>query len=131
MRFGMHVAGTGVFTPYPNRWITRSDAAEWPAQVPRKTERRWLSATCLPNRSFICAFSAALGLLARSHGLDPDAHAAARRILLAIDEAALRWWWWDDGSLPEELRPMLDIFAPEVPAAWLVAYWMGRLQKVW
>ena len=32
---------------------------------------------------------------------------------------------------PAELKPLTNIFAPEVAAMWLVAYWMGRLQKVW
>ena len=131
IRFGHYGARDGSFAPYPDRWLTRADAGAWPAQAPRKVERRWLSSTCLPNRSLNCAFSAALALLARSHGLDERGHIAARRALLALDEQTLRWWWWDRGNLPAELRPMLNIFAPEVAAAWLVAYWMGKLQKVW
>ena len=101
-------------------------------QAPRKTGRRWLSATCLPNQSLNAACTAALALLARSHGFDDGAHRVAERTLLRLDDDSLRWWRGDCRGLPDKLdRPILNIFAPEVAAVWLVAYWMGRLQEVW
>jgi hypothetical protein len=129
--FGHYDTVNRTFTPYPSKWLTHEDSKDWPTQAPRKAGRSWISPTSLGNRSLNCALLAALALLARSHGLDKDAHLAAARILQRMDESTLRWRWWDDGKLPPELKPSLNLFAPEVPAAWLVAYWMGRLQKVW
>ena len=131
MVFGHYDTKLRTFKPYPSKWLTSEDAKEWPAQAPKKVGKRWISPTCLGNRSLNCALFAALALLAQSHGLDNDAHLSAVRILQRMDETTLRWFWWDDGSLPAEMKPLLNMFAPEVPAAWLVAYWMGRLQKVW
>ena len=70
---------------------------------------------------------AALGLLARSHGLDDNAHILARQTLLRMDADSLRWWW-DDGNLPDELKGLHNIFAPEAAGVWQVAYWMGVSQ---
>jgi hypothetical protein len=129
-RFGHWDTVQRSFTPYPDRWLTREDAATWPAQAPRKAERHWISSTSLSNRGLVSACWAALALLAHSHGLDDNAPESARRTLDRMDEESLRWAW-DDGKLPDELKPLLNVFAPEVSAVWLVAYWMGRLQGVW
>jgi hypothetical protein len=130
LRYGHCDTASGSFAPYPDRWLTPDDAEAFPEHAPRKSGRRWLSATAQFNRPLNSASAAALALLARSHGIDDDAHRAAERTLLRMDEEFLRWWW-DDGRLPEELKPLLDTFAPEVAGVWLVAYWMGRLQQVW
>ena len=71
-----------------------------------------------------------LSVLVRKHGLDDEAHLLGRRILLRLDEDDCREWW-DDGKLPEELKPLRNIFAPEVAAIWLTGYWMGRLEGAW
>jgi hypothetical protein len=129
--FGHYDTSEKTFTPYPERWLTREDADAFPAQAPRRTAKRhWISPTSLPNRSQNASCAAALGLLARSHGFDDGADAVARRALERLNEDMMRWWW-DDGKLPDELKPLANIFAPESAAMWLVAYWMGRLQQVW
>ena len=71
-----------------------------------------------------------LALLAREHGVDNQSHLLAKRILLRISEDDCREWW-DDGKLPAELKPLHNIFAPEVAGLWLVGYWMGRLHEIW
>ena len=129
-RFGTHDAITRTFTPYPSQWVDHGEANRLGVTDPSTNSRRWVSATSLSNRPLTAAMSAALGLLARSRGLDDRAHEAAQRALLRLDEDKMRWWW-DDGTLPEEMKPLLNVFAAEVPAMWLVAYWMGRLQGVW
>ena len=129
-RFGSYDATNHTFTPYPNQWVDRSGADRLGVTDPSQNARRWVSATSLSNRALTAGMSAALGMLAQAHGLDRDAHRAARRILLRLDEDKMRWWW-DDGTLPDELKPLLNIFGPEVPAVWLVAYWHGRLLGAW
>ena len=74
--------------------------------------------------------SAILGLLARKHGLDDRAHEISRKILLRINGDCLRQCW-DDGRLPPQMIPVANLFGAEFPAEWLVAYWMGREQRVW
>jgi hypothetical protein len=128
--FGHWDTAARTFTPYPDRWLTREDAAAWPAQAPRKAKRHWVSSTSQYNRALVSACHAALALLVRSHGLDDTAHERAARTLRRMDEESLRWAW-DDGKLPEELKPLLNCFAPEVAGVWLIAYWMGRQQQVW
>jgi hypothetical protein len=131
-RAGPYDTVNRTFTPYPDRWVPREDAYLLPTLdgSTARVRERWVSSTCFPNRALNAGFAAALALLARSHGLDDDAHKLAKRTLLRLDEDTMRWWW-DDGKLPHELKPLLNIYAPEVPAAWLVAYWMGRQQGVW
>ena len=129
-RFGAYDAVHHTFTPYPNQWVDRAGAGRLGVTDPSKNARRWVSATNLSNRALTAGMAAALGVLAQSHGLDDDAHHAARRILLRLDEDKMRWWW-DDGGLPDELKPLLNIFGPEVPAVWLVAYWHGKLIGAW
>ncbi|MBI2193084.1 MAG: hypothetical protein HYU36_13985 [Planctomycetes bacterium] len=131
VRCGIYETALHAFTPYPDRWMTPEDRKTYSWQAPAKPgARRWVSSTSYPNRSICCAFAACLGLLARTHGLDDRADQPAQRILARMDDDSMRWWW-DDGKLPLELKPVLNIFAPEVPAAWLCAYWLGRLQKAW
>jgi len=132
VRQGHYDTTTRTFTPYPDRWVYRDEAHQFPfLGIWREGEkRRWVSSTCHGNNTLNFACSAALALLARAHGLDNRAHEAAKRTLLRMDEDTLRRWW-NEATMPEEIRPVDKIFAPEVPAVWLVAYWMGRLQKVW
>jgi hypothetical protein len=110
--------------------VTQAEISQFPTLDSSKIERRWVSATAYANRMLDSACFAAVALLARERGLDDDAHTTAQRTLLRMDANTLRWWW-DDGHLPPELKPLFDIYAPEVAAMWLVAYWMGRNQKVW
>ena len=139
---GLSLAGyydteDGSFTPYPNRWLTHEDSksnapwgGKWGHAPEKEGVRTWVSATNMNNRALCSAMFAALGLLARSHGLDDDAHLLARQTLMRMDADSLRWWW-DDGNLPDELKGLHNIFAPEAAGVWQVAYWMGVSQGVW
>ena len=139
---GLSLAGyydteDGSFTPYPNRWLTHEDSksnapwgGKWGHAPEKEGVRTWVSATNMNNRALCSAMFAALGLLARSHGLDDNAHILARQTLLRMDADSLRWWW-DDGNLPDELKGLHNIFAPEAAGVWQVAYWMGVSQGVW
>jgi len=73
---------------------------------------------------------ALLGLLARSHGFDDNAHQIARKILLRCDPSCFRQCF-DDGHLSEKEKDFANLFPAELPAMWLCAYWLGREQKVW
>ena len=73
---------------------------------------------------------ALLGLLARSHGFDDNAHQIARKILLRVDPSCFRQCF-DDGHLSENEKAFANLFPAELPAMWLCAYWLGREQKVW
>jgi hypothetical protein len=129
---GLYDRETGEFTPHPHGWVSADEARELQVGYPppELLGRTWTSPTCYVMRpSETCTF-AACALLARSHGLDPGADGAARRMLLRIDEDLLRYWW-DDGDLPPELKPLSNVFSTETAAMWLVAYWMGRCQRVW
>jgi len=116
-RFGPYDTVHRSFTPYPSTWDP--------------VEKKWQSATCQGNYPLNCIFAGMLALLAQAHGLDDKAHRSAKRTLLRMDENTLRWWGGYDEKLPDEMKPILNIFATEVPALWLAAYWMGRLQGVW
>jgi hypothetical protein len=132
VRRGPYATDTRTFTPYPEQWVTPADAAQLQTLDPgeRRIRRRWVSATAYPNRALNSACFAALALLVHSHGLDERAPTLAKRSLLRLDENALHYWW-DDGTLPPELKDLHNIFAPEIPAMWLAAYWMGRAQGAW
>jgi hypothetical protein len=71
-----------------------------------------------------------LALLVARYGFDDEAIPLAKRTLACMDDDAMRYWW-DDGSLPDEMKALRNIFAPEVPAMWLLAYWTGRAQGAW
>ena len=118
---GLSLAGyydteDGSFTPYPNRWLTHEDSksnapwgGKWGHAPEKEGVRTWVSATNMNNRALCSGMFAALGLLARSHGLDDNAHELARQTLLRMDSDSLRWWW-DDGNLPDELKGLHNIF---------------------
>ncbi|MBI3942742.1 MAG: hypothetical protein HY326_06990 [Chloroflexi bacterium] len=132
LRAGPYDTATRIFTPYPDKWVTPEDVQRLGTldTGERRVKRRWVSATCYGNSPLNAGCFAALGLLARSHGLDDQAHTLSKRSLMRLDPDTIRYWF-DDGKLPDELKFMHNIFAPEVPAMWLVAYWTGRLQGVW
>ncbi len=121
-----------IFTPYPNQWVTPETAGQLKTLDggERRVRQRWVSATGHGNHVLNACCMAALALLARRRGLDDGAHEAARRTLLRLGDDDMHYFW-DDGSLPDELKPLTHIFAPEVPAMWLVAYWLGRQQDAW
>jgi hypothetical protein len=73
---------------------------------------------------------ALLGLLARAHGFDDNAHQLARKILMRCDPSIFRQCF-DDGHLPENEKEFANLFPSELPAQWLCAYWLGREQKAW
>jgi hypothetical protein len=126
VRWGSYDTVTRKFTPYPTGWLTDADAKRHPHCAPSKPgARRWVCPTSYGNRSLNCALVAALGSIVRSRGIDANADAVSRRILTAMDVDSLRWWW-DDGSAPAELSDVTNLFAPEVAAAWLCAYWLSR-----
>ena len=95
----------------------------------RRIQRRWVSTTCLRGRAGVSAYAVTLALLARSYGLVEEVGAQTTRTLLRLDQDTLGWMW-DDGTLPDELQPIANVFASEIPAAWLTAYWMARLEGV-
>jgi hypothetical protein len=132
MRRGPYATDTRTFTPYVTEWVTPENLQ--PSSTldsgERRIKRRFVSATAYPNRALNSASFALLALLAQKHGLDDDAVDLARRTLLRMDDDALHYWW-DDGTLPDDLKELHNIFAPEIPAMWLVAYWTGRAQGVW
>jgi len=135
-RFGQYDHVQKTFTAYPEGWMNREEAIQLGvvssidiSQDP--TGKVWVSPTSAPTRALSCVFAPALALLARAHGFDENAHKAAKRILLRMDEESLRLWWNLDGKMPVEWKSLLNIFAPEVAAIWLVGYWMGRWQGVW
>jgi hypothetical protein len=123
---GTYDTTTGRFTPETEGWSQRNP----PNAGPLPTLRWWRSPTGYSGRTLYCLAVAILALMAREHGHDPSSHHLAQRILLRIDNDRLRQYW-DDGHVPDEMQPMLNMFAPELPALWLVAYWMGRQQGVW
>ncbi len=129
---GPYATDTRIFTPYPTEWITPENRTKLGTldNGERNIQRRFVSATAYPNRALNSASFAALALLVQRYGLDDNAVALAQRTLQRIDDDALHYWW-DDGSLPTELKELHNIFAPEIAAMWLVAYWTGRSQEVW
>ena len=137
LRFGHYDPEKKSFTPFPDQWIEKGVDANSPAiQLSgghgngHGLTRAWVSSTSIPARAMATAGIPLLALLAREQGVDDQSHLLAKRTLLRLDEDDCREWW-DDGKLPAELKPLRNIFAPEVAAIWLVGYWMGRLQKVW
>lgn len=132
MRHGSFDTQTRAFTPYPDRWVESEESDQLPTldQGERRVKLRWVSSTSYAGRPGLSCYAAYLALLAQSHGFEDRAAEIGRRILLRIGDEHMRWWW-NDGSGPEELGPVYNIFAPEVPAGWLVAYWTGRLQGTW
>ncbi|MSP14325.1 MAG: hypothetical protein EXR62_15400 [Chloroflexi bacterium] len=127
---GLYDAQKRTFTPRKSQWVNRAGADKLGVTDSSKMERRWVSATSFPGRATASTDLAILALIARSHGLDDQAHQVAQRTLLTIDEDHLRWWWADNDN-PPELSGLSNMFAPEAAANWLVVYWMGRAQHVW
>lgn len=123
---GVYDTTTGRFTPVTRHW-----SAEAPPSAGGPTPQRWWrSPTGYSGRTLYTLAVAIVAMMARKRGFDDEAHHVAEKILLRIDSDGLRQFW-DDGAVPAELDHALNLFAPELPALWLVAYWMGREQKVW
>ena len=116
-RFGPYNTTERTFTPYETTWDP--------------VEKKWQSATLQGNYYLNCNLAAVLALIARARGLDDKAHLSAKRTLLQMEENSLRWWGGYDDKFPDEMKPILNIFGSEVPAAWLAAYWLGRSQGAW
>lgn len=128
--FGHYDGRERRYTAFPEGEVSEAEAKLHSGAIPLENGNWYVSSSNQPNRPLLLASTAALALLARSHGLDDGADEAARHILMRMDEETLRWCW-DDGSFPMELQPLMNMFATEVAGMWLVAYWMGRQQNVW
>jgi hypothetical protein len=117
---------TRAFTPKQRGW---SQAP--PATAGGDTSRRWWhSPTSFAGRTLFTAAAAVIGLMARRHGHDDHAHHTVAAILDRLGPDTLRQFW-PDPTTPDDYRLATNLFAPELPALWLVAYWMGREQDVW
>ena len=137
LRFGHYDPEKQSLAPFDDRWVEKDTDGQGQGQgMPgghggdTSQKRWWISSTSIPGRAMATAGIPLLSVLARKHGLDDEAHRLGKRILLRLDEDNCREWW-DDGKLPEELKPLRNIFAPEVAAVWLTGYWMGRLEGAW
>jgi hypothetical protein len=116
---GTYDVPTGLFTAYEHSWQSTDT---W--------EPSWRSPTGYAMMPWESLTAAALGLLARSHGLDDEGHVRAERTLHAVDEDKLRWWW-DDGSVPDEIKPLTMFFSTCTAVLWQLVYWSGREQGLW
>jgi hypothetical protein len=123
---GVYDTVTKVFTPVKEGWSESSP----PSAGDKPTRRWWRSPTGYQGRTLYTLLVAMLGLIARKHGLDDRAHETSKKILLRVTDDGFRQCW-DDGHLPDEMRPFANMFGAEFPAQWLIAYWMGREQRVW
>jgi hypothetical protein len=123
---GIYDTETKVFTPVQEGWSERNP----PSAGQKPTQRWWRSPTGYQGRTLYSLTIAILGMIARKHGLDPQAHEVSQKILLRIDRNGLRQCW-DNGKLPPEMQPYANLFGAEFPAQWSIAYWMGREQNVW
>jgi len=123
---GTYDTESKVFTPVKEGWSERNP----PSAGEKPTQRWWRSPTGYQGRTLYSLTIAILGMLARKHCLDPNAHEISKKILLRIDRNGLRQCW-DDGKLPPEMQPYANLFGAEFPAQWSIAYWMGREQDVW
>ena len=123
---GMYDTKTKQFTPVQEGWSEQNP----PSAGSKPTRRWWRSPTGYQGRTLYTLLIAILGLLARKHGLDDRAHETSRKILLRVNPDGLRQCW-DNGRLPPEMQPFANLFGAEFPAQWLVAYWMGREQRLW
>lgn len=117
------------FTPTKEEWVYLSD----PSGKSGEALKYWKSPKHYPAKANFACTTSVLGLIARSHGFDDDAHLSGKKALMRIDEDCLRHWWhWgDEDRFPEAFKPLLNMFAPEAAANWLALYWYGRLQNLW
>ena len=123
---GEYDTRTKRFTPVKEGWSEQNP----PSAGDKLTWRWWRSPTGYQGRTLYTLTTAILGLMARRRGHDARAHEVSQRILLRVDDDRLRQCW-DDGKLPAEMQPYVNLFGAEFPAQWLIAYWMGREQRVW
>lgn len=123
-----HVADT--FTPHPEGWFDPATMTAYATDTPKTGRGQWFSSRSINGRPSNTACVAMLASIVRRRGLDDEADKVARRALLAMDEDRMRWIW-DDGTLPEEMQPMMNYFLTDVPGMWLTAYWQGRAQGFW
>jgi len=124
---GMYDTKNKVFTPVEEGWAGGSPPS---AGKKRSALLWWRSPTGYQGRTLYSLVIAILGLIAKKHGLDKNAHEVSKKILLRIDGNGLRQCW-DDGRLPPEMQPYANLFGAEFPAQWMIAYWMGREQGCW
>lgn len=115
------------FTPVKEGWFETNPPSAGGGTTPL---RWWRSPTGYQGRTLYSLTIAILGLIVRKHGLDDRAHEVSQKILLRINRDGLRQCW-DDGRLPSEMKPYANLFGAEFPGQWMIAYWMGREQKVW
>jgi len=124
---GIYDSQEKVFTPTREGWSEGSppSAGQKPTAL-----RWWRSPTGYQGRTLYSLTVAILGLMVKKLGLDERAHEVSRKILLRIDRDGLRQCW-DDGRLPPEMKPFANLFGAEFPSQWMIAYWMGREQRLW
>jgi hypothetical protein len=123
---GNYDTQTGQFTPVAEGWAEHAP----PSAGDKPTRRWWRSPTGYQGRTLYTLLVASLGLMARKHGLDDQAHHVSRKILLRVRDDCFRQCW-DDGRLPPEMLPFANMFGVEFPCQWMLAYWMGREQEAW
>jgi hypothetical protein len=126
---GIYDTETKKFTPTKEGWFETPPPSS-STSGGHTPLRWWRSPTGYQGRTLYSLGVAICGLYARKHGLDDRAHETSRKILLRVKSDCLRQCW-DDGKLPDEMRPFANLFPAEYTAQWMLAYWMGREQRVW
>jgi len=124
---GIYDSHDRIFTPTAEGWSEGNP----PTAGHKQTSRRWWrSPTGYQGRTGYTLSIAILGLLVKKRGLDDRAHEVSRKILLRIGRDGFRQHW-DNGRLPPETQPFVDMFGSEFPGQWMIAYWLGREQRLW
>ena len=124
---GMYDTKSKIFTPVKEGWSPGNPPSAGQKFTPLTW---WRSPTGYQGRTLYSLVIACLGLIAKKHGLDKNAHEVSKKILLRVDTNGLRQCW-DDGRLPPEMKPFANLFGAEFPSQWMIAYWMGREQGCW
>lgn len=124
---GIYDTQKKIFTPVKEGWEDRNPPS---AGSNATAQRWWRSPTGYQGRTIYSLGVAIQALIIQKRGLDLRAHEVSRKILRRMNDAGLRQCW-DNGRLPPEMKPYANLFGAEFAALWLVAYWMGREQKLW
>jgi hypothetical protein len=109
------------------------DALQWrllPYPPGPSPDPQWGFQGPIPSPDFSCNH-AWLALKAYELGLDKDGPKYARAILDKFDENNMSEIWDLDHKLPPQISWRSQHILTQGLAAWLEAYWKGRLLKVW